>query len=401
MTTHTLSDSAHAWAEFEALLEAVAAGAFERERDDVRPFDAMDLVRRHRMGALRVPTRYGGAGVSLRELFSAVIRLAAVDPNVAHILRYHFWFVEERLAAPQESERERWLPEVVSSRIFGSAFTEIGGADVGGFGVAGMQTKLAHRDVGYVLNGKKYYTTGSLYADRTVVAAAGDGEHPTIAVVPTDRDGVTIEDDWDGFGQRLTGSGTAVFVDVAVQPDELLSSWDREYGYQGAFTQLYLSALIAGIIQAIGQDAAALVRGRTRTFNHASGDTPAQDPLLQQFVGQIESNAFAASTIVLAAADAIQAAADAVVVGAHDPERVAEASLRAAQAKIVIDELVQRSAWLLFEVGGASATKRSANLDRHWRNARTITSHNPTVYKTRAIGDLAINGTPLPASGFV
>ena len=48
----------------------------------------------------------------------------------------------------------------------------------------------------------------------------------------------------------------------------------------------------------------------------------------------------------------------------------------------------------------SSSTIRSTNLDRHWRNARTLASHNPTAYKARSIGQLEINGTPLPTGSF-
>jgi alkylation response protein AidB-like acyl-CoA dehydrogenase len=73
-----------------------------------------------------------------------------------------------------------------------------------------------------------------------------------------------------------------------------------------------------------------------------------------------------------------------------------EASVKAAQAKVMIDNIALQAATRLFEVGGASATRQSANLDRHWRNIRTIASHNPTVYKARAIGDYVVNGNELP-----
>ena len=42
--------------------------------------------------------------------------------------------------------------------------------------------------------------------------------------------------------------------------------------------------------------------------------------------------------------------------------------------------------------GGASATARVHNFDRHWRNLRTIFSHNPLLHKARVIGDYEING---------
>ncbi|MGO9901657.1 MAG: hypothetical protein ACLP0J_18665 [Solirubrobacteraceae bacterium] len=64
------------------------------------------------------------------------------------------------------------------------------------------------------------------------------------------------------------------------------------------------------------------------------------------------------------------------------------------------EPIAPRAARSLARGGGAAATKQAHNLDRHWRNVRTLASHNPTVYKARAIGEHAINGTPLPANGF-
>ena len=67
---------------------------------------------------------------------------------------------------------------------------------------------------------------------------------------------------------------------------------------------------------------------------------------------------------------------------------------------MIVDELSLRSANALFDVGGASAATRRKNLDRHWRNARTLSSHNPASYKAQAIGGYEINGTRLPSLGF-
>ena len=383
------------------LLDAIHAGAFERERDNVAPFEAIELVRQARLGALRVPRELGGAGASLRELFSVVIALAAADPNVAHILRAHFWFVEARRSSPDEQERARWLSEVARGAIFGNASTEIGPRDTGAYDAAAFETLVAPAQdgEGFVLNGTKYYSTGSLYSDWIAVIGATPDERLVSAIVPANADGVTLEDDWDGIGQRLTGTGTTRLADVRLAPDQVIDESARAHlgSYASPFLQLYLMALLAGILRATVDDAAALVRRRERNFTHASAARPADDPLLQQVVGEISSAAFAAEAIVLAAADAVQAAADSQVDGALDPELVAEASLRVSQAKVVIDEFVQRAGWRIFDVGGASATKQSHNLDRHWRNARTVTAHNPTVYKARAIGDLVINAEPLPA----
>lgn len=394
--------------ELDALLAAIGEGTFERERDDVAPHDAINLVRAARLGALRVPEELGGAGATVREAFETFIALGRVDPNVAHILRAHFYFVEARRNGPVE-ERDRWLGEAARGSIFGNGSTELGrptGPNTGALQAAEFQTVLAPDPAGdgFRLTGTKYYSTGSLYSDWVAVIASTPDAQINTAIVPVTRDGVRLVDDWDGIGQRLTGTGTSHFDDVAVAEHERIDDSARAElpTYAAPWLQLYLTAIIAGILEAAAGDAAVLVRGRTRTFTHGSGETAAEDPLIQQVVGQLEVNAFAARSIVLAAADALQAAAESATVEAGvDPDLAREASLAAAKAKVAVDELAQRSGWLVFEAGGASATKRSANLDRHWRNARTITSHNPSIYKSRAIGDLAVNGTPLPQSWFV
>jgi alkylation response protein AidB-like acyl-CoA dehydrogenase len=178
---------------------------------------------------------------------------------------------------------------------------------------------------------------------------------------------------------------------------------DAGYGipYSNTFAQLFLTAINAGIALAVLRDATALVQSRKRTFYFAPAEAPIDDPLLQQTVGQIASGAFAAETVVLAAADALDVATDTFDAGdVKAVEAAHRAALLSAKAKIVADEFAIRGGSLLFDVGGASATRKVTNFDRHWRNARTLSSHNPTTYKARSIGQYEISGTPLPAKGF-
>ena len=383
-----------------AMLAEIAAGSAHRERAGEPPHDAVDLVRHARLGALRVPAAEGGAGASVRGLLATLIDLAEADANVAHILRAHFWFVELRLLDTDPGRRARWLTQVADGLIFGNATSELGTRAAGDRAFA---TRLARNGGHYRLTGTKYYSTGSLFSDWIAVYACDDKGRPVCAVIPVDRPGVTLEDDWDGIGQRLTGTGTTRLEAVRVEPDEVIELPHPDEplpSYIGAFLQLYLTAVIAGVTRSIVEDAVALVRGRTRSYTHAVTPEPAADPQLQQVVGEIAGESFAAEATVLAAADAIDAAAASVAGGLPDPELAATASLRAAQAKVVVDRLAPRIATQLFDVGGASATRRSQDLDRHWRNVRTLASHNPTVYKARAIGDRAINGAPLPPNGF-
>jgi alkylation response protein AidB-like acyl-CoA dehydrogenase len=386
------------------LLEQVADGAAERERALEAPFAAIDLVRETRLGALRVPAEDGGGGATLRQLFEALIALAEADSNVAHILRVHFSFVERLRAGFDPDRRERWIGLVNEGKIFGNAISEQNGRQVG---MGGLETLLVPdpEGDGFRLDGEKFYSTGSLYSDWTQIYAMTPEGRIVAITLPVDREGVSILDDWDGFGQRLTGTGTTRLVDVRVAADEVVHFGLPEDlvaapHIHGAFLQLYLQAVTAGALRAVRNDAVALVKRRRRSFSHSTAEKPADDPQILQVVGEIAADAFAAEAIVLAAAERIEAAADSIVDGAPDPGLAEAAQVAAAEAKVAIDAFAPRTAGRLFDVGGASATQSAANLDRHWRNIRTISTHNPTISKASAVGDFLVNGTPPPRNGF-
>ncbi|WP_316393955.1 acyl-CoA dehydrogenase family protein [Bradyrhizobium sp. 33ap4] len=396
------SDRLHSRApDIDALLGRIAEGAAERERERVLPFAQVDLIRKARLGALRLPIEAGGAGLSIRALFEIVIGLGEADANVAHILRNHFSVVERLVRRPKDDQHRQWQKAVADGAIIGLAATELDTPKVGN--VTPNTTLTADGD-DYLLNGTKYYSTGTLYSDYVLVRTADTSATNAAVLIPVNREGIELIDDWDGLGQRLTATGTTHFRNVRVKRQEVVfDAPDTGYGipYSNTFAQLFLTAINAGIARAVLRDASALVRTRKRTFYYAPSEVPVDDPLLQQTVGQIASGAFAAETVVLAAAEALHAATDAFDAGDENAVEAAhKAALLSAKAKIVADEFAIRSGSLLFDVGGASATKKATNFDRHWRNARTLASHNPNTFKARSIGQYEISGTPLPAKGF-
>ncbi|MDL9938796.1 acyl-CoA dehydrogenase [Gordonia sp. ABSL1-1] len=386
-------------ADFDELFARVADGVVRRELDNVNPFDQVKLVAESPLSKLRLPVERGGSGASVRELFAAVIGLAAADPTVAHIYRTHFWLTEEFLNLRTDNA-DRFLDLVAAGKVFANATSERGTKAAGDYE---FSTTLTPVDDHFVLNGEKFYSTGTLFADYVSVWSV-QGTTLTSLVVPTDRAGIEIVDDWDGFGQRRTGSGTTRLRDVEVHREDLL----REVPFdeplpqstQGAFVQLYLHAIIAGILRAVVADAKALVAGRSRNFSHASSPEPTRDPSLQQVVGELASLAFVTESTVLIAAEALDAATASAVDGIQNPALAQQASLAASKAKVVLDEIGTRAATLLFEAGGASAAGRDKDLDRHWRNIRTITLHNPARLKAQAVGANVLLDQDLPANGY-
>lgn len=387
--------------ELASLLAEIAAGARDRDLDDQNPFEQVNALGRAGFGALRLPAHLGGPGFTVRQLFSTVIDVAHADPIVAHIFRSHFAFVEDRLRVPDDPASRRWLKEVARGKLFGNAHSEKGPQAVGSLI---YNTRLSRTGDGkYRLDGEKFYSTGTLFSHYLAVGVTTDHNSMGVVVIPTDRAGVRLIDDWDGFGQRRTGTGTTIFTGVTVSPDELLSDVPYDAApvptVHYAALQLYNHAVVAGILAAVVDDGIALLRSRDRSFSHAPTERPSDDPLLQRVLGELESAAYIAKAAVLDAADAIDEANASMRDGVPDAERAAEAQLRAAKVKVHLDTIAPEAATRLLELGGASAASRKRGLDRHWRNIRTITLHNPVAYKARLIGQHLLHGTPIPANG--
>jgi alkylation response protein AidB-like acyl-CoA dehydrogenase len=388
--------------EWTDLLARIGAGAKDRDLEDENPFDQVTALKRAGFGTLRLPESLGGAGLTVPQLFSAVIDVARADPIVAHIFRTHFWFVEERLRVVGDVRSEQWLREVAAGRVFGNAFSEKGGNAVGSLV---FSTRLLPDGSGdFRLDGQKFYSTGTLFSDYLTVTATTDHDSVATVVVPANRAGVKLVDDWDGFGQRRTGTGTTTFSGVSVAADEVLSDapYDAEPvpTVQYASLQLFIHAVVAGILANVVDDGVALLRSRDRSFSHAPTERPVDDPLLQRQLGELASTASIARAAVLDAAEAIAAANASEIDGVPDAGLAAEAQLRAAKVKVHLDHVAPQAAARLLELGGASAASRQRNLDRHWRNIRTITLHNPVAYKARAIGENLLHGTPPPANAY-
>ncbi|RWZ52918.1 monooxygenase [Labedella phragmitis] len=369
----------------------IADGAIAREREHVLPFEPVRWLVDAGFGRLRVPTDFGGDGLTIPELAEVLVELGAADANLPQIFRGHIAFVEDRLQAVPGGERDAWLRRFAAGEIVGNAWSETGNGALGS-----SQTRLERRGDRWVLNGRKFYTTGSIFADWTDVTADRDGESVTV-LVRTRQPGVAISDDWDGFGQQLTGTGTIVFTDAEVE-DAHVSLFDDRFRYQTALYQLVLLAVLAGIAAAAERDTALAIRERTRVYSHGVASLVRDDAQIQAVVGEISSVAYTAVALVRGVAEAVQAAADTTHLRDSEEDVAANvlAEIRSAQAQVVLSESVPRAATLVFNTLGASATSRARGLDRHWRNARTVASHNPVIYKARIVGDWSINGMPPP-----
>lgn len=376
---------------FRAVFDAVGAEAITRERERRLPYAEIELLRDAGFTKVTLPREYGGDAATHSEFFELLVELARRDSNLAQLFRSHFSFIDRTVLSPPSAQRDARLRRVATGAIVGNASHEKSAAKVGS-----LSTTL-NEDL--VLDGTKYYSTGTLFAD-IVSVAASRGDQVVGVLVDTDAAGVERVDDWTGFGQRMTGSGTTIFSSVAVDEHDVVSFDREQVSHGGAFVQLVLLAAVTGIGRAIVDDAVAYLRARTRNYSHGSAATVQQDPLVQEVVGTLSAHSFAADSAFAAAVRGLDASTAAIIGGADAASRsarVAEVEFATTRAQLVVLPNVLTAATELFEVGGASAVDTGLALDRHWRNARTIASHNPAKYRARAVGDQLINDTPIVA----
>lgn len=373
-----------------ALVNEIAQGASRRDLERELPFAAFALIRQAGLGALRIPQALGGPGGSVSDYIEVIAALASADPNVAHALRSHFNFTEAIVHSPDSAEKRDYVAKILNGQLFAGAHTEVGAP------LGTLVTRLTRDGEGYRLNGKKWYATGSAYADYLSFSAIDDQGQLISVLLPADREGIQVLDDWDGMGQRLTASGGVLLDNVQVFADELKSrGHNADVGrHCSTLRQLHLAACAGGVVRNIHQDALGYVRKQARAAMHSPAAVARDDHFVQQVVGEIAANTYAVDALIAHTARILERSSQALL--ANDPvldQQLIEASVSNAQLQVVVAKLALRSAEVMFEVGGGSATSRTYNFDRHWRNIRTVLNHNPLLHKARVVGDFYINET--------
>jgi alkylation response protein AidB-like acyl-CoA dehydrogenase len=372
------------------LAKAIGEDAAARETRRELPFEAFALFRRSGLGKLRFPLEWGGLGGSLEDVFEVIATLAAHESNVAHALRIHYDQTEALLLSPRTPFNELQIRRVAEGAIFGGASTEAGTSRPGE-----ITTQLRREGDHFRLTGRKYYATGTAFSDYARLNVQDEHGEAAIAVVPVRREGLSVLDDWDGMGQRMTASGSLEFDDLIVHADEVTPRVQTTLAgrHGGALRQLHLVAVAAGIVRNVVADAQRYVLKHGRPVLHSAAPSAREDAFIQQVVGELAANSHAIDALVRDNARVLERSSQAIRNGdANADALVLEGALATARTQIVVSKLALSAAERMFEAGGASATSRAHNFDRHWRNLRTIFSHNPLLHKARVIGDYALNG---------
>jgi alkylation response protein AidB-like acyl-CoA dehydrogenase len=373
-----------------ALAQAIGEDAAQREVRRELPYDRFALFRESGLGVLRFPVEWGGLGGSLEDLFQVIATLAAHESNVAHALRIHFDLTEQLLLSPRSAFNDTQIERVRGGAIFGGASTELGTSRPGE-----IVTKLVRDGAHFRVTGRKYYSTGTAFSDYARINVQDQNDENVSIVIPVSREGLKVLDDWDGMGQRMTASGSLVLDNVQVFSHEIAARGYTTLAgrHGGALRQLHLVAVAAGIVRNVFADARRYVTQYGRPVLHSPAPSAREDGFVQQVVGDLAAHSLSIDALITQNARTLDRSAHAIQTGAANAEAlVLEGALATAKTQLVVSKLALYAGERLFEIGGASATGRTHNFDRHWRNLRTIFSHNPLLHKARVIGDYELNG---------
>lgn len=381
------------------LFEEIARGERAREAGRHLPLIPLKQLSDHGLGAITIPKTEGGQGAGYQTTLRMLMDLAAVDANLAHIWRSHLAFVEYLKLLPDQTRRTTWWQRILQGQWGGSALSARYDAE------HHNQTIVRWDDTGTLrITGEKYYTTGTLAADWTLVSATLETSlanailrrrrragatglqladvTEALVVVRVQQPRVQVKDDWDGFGQRMTATGTLTMHDAGV---EALIDFDRDHDFVPVFHEASLVALMAGVGRAALRDGVSQMRRRTRVFNTSTGEIPRTDSQMLGIIGELSAELSAGEELVRATGREL------------DAGHFHEATLAAQRASVMVPKLVLDISTRIFDTLGASATSTTRELDRHWRNARTLATHDPAVFKERMLGDWEVNGVaPTP-----
>ncbi|KMM84752.1 sulfur acquisition oxidoreductase, SfnB family [Pseudomonas taetrolens] len=364
-----------------------------RDRERRLPHDELELFSHTGLWGITVPQTYGGAGVSNVTLAQVVALIAAADGSLGQIPQNHFYALEVLRVNGSPQQQARLYAEVLAGQRFGNALAEIGTKTA-----HDRTTHLAKAEHGYRITGRKFYATGALYAQRIPTSVVDDDGIQQLAFVPRDSDGLKVIDDWSGFGQRTTGSGSVIFDNVFVGAEDVIpfqSAFERPTPV-GPLAQILHAAIDTGIARAAFEEALHFVRTKTRPWIDATSDVASEDPLTLKSFGQLSARLHAAEALLDRAGEFLdQAQID------TNATTVAAASIAVAQARAISTEVSLAAGSTLFELAGSQATLAEHGLDRHWRNARVHTLHDPVRWKYHAIGNYYLNDENPPLRGTI
>ncbi|NEH49827.1 SfnB family sulfur acquisition oxidoreductase [Rhizobium leguminosarum] len=390
---HVISSDEEAIAIAENLRLRFLADAGPRDKNRTLPFEEVDLFSQSGLWGITIPKNYGGAGVSQTTIAKVFTLLASADASLAQMPQSNFEIIDViRLTGSEEQKRDLF-GKVLAGQRLGNAFSEFKGKNVEDF-----ETRLLPDGDEFLVSGQKFYSTGALFAHLVPIVALDEGGHVVVAVADRTANGLTVVDDWSGFGQRTTASGTVLLDRVRVAASRVLPAhivYEKPSAV-GPQSQIIHAAIDLGIAKYAIDVTIDLIKTYARPWIDSGRERASDDPYTIAAVGDLKIKYNAAEAMLERSGRQLDA-----TIANVDERTIGLAKIAIAEAKVLSTELVLLASNKLFELVGARSTLEKLNLDRLWRDARTHTLHDPVRWKFHAIGQYYLNDIEPPIHSWI
>lgn len=387
---HIIQSDAEALEIAQALAEQFKSNAVQRDAQRILPFQEIEAYSQSGLWAITVPKQYGGAEVSSLTVAKIIALMSGVDGSIGQIPQNHFYALEVLRNTGTEQQKQKLYAEVLKGARFGNALAEFKTKNA-----TQKQTAITPTEHGFVVNGEKFYCTGSLFAHRIPTLVKDHENREFLAFITRESEGLELIDDWSGFGQRTTGSGTVKFNNVQVVAEDIIP-FDSAFSQAtlvGPFAQIMHAAIETGIARAAFEETLHRVR-QARPWIDSGVDQATADPLTLFELGRIVADVRASEVLLKQAARSIDAAKPQPTAA-----NIAKASLDVAKVRAHSTETALKASSKLIELAGSRGSQREDGLDRFWRNARVHTLHDASRWKYYFIANHLLNGVLPPRRG--
>jgi SfnB family sulfur acquisition oxidoreductase len=361
----------------------------QRDQAHILPFAEIAYFSQRGLGGIRIPQQYGGAFVSNKTLAHVFRILNKADSSVGQIPQNQIALLNVIDLIATEPQKHFIFNEILQGKRLANGGPERYSKDI-----RTLNTTLSYQNGQYFLDGEKFYSTGSSFADWLAIKAIHPEGHVVLIIVEKNSNGIEVIDNWDGFGQRTTSSGTVKLKHVLVNPFLILD--ERKLGdfphYRGAYSQLLQTAIDVGIAEAAFAETLASIH-KARPIQDSGLNKASKEPYILQEVGRLNILLDAAILLLDEAAEYLD---ELDLLKAITEQQAAKASILVAEAKVYANDAALQISEKLIELGGSRSSLQQFNLDQYWRNARVHTLHDPIRWKLHALGDYYLN-QKLPA----